>query len=170
MRASSRRLTLIGSATAALLVLAGCAGADDDTAADEASASPSPVEEMAEPTTEAEETVAAEEPAAETASGGYIEYASYTADPASYAAAGDVVLFFSASWCPTCQAADGNLSESDFPNDLTVVTVDYDENTDLRQQYGVTVQHTFVQVDEQGNELAKWTGSTTVDQIAGQVV
>ncbi len=45
------------------------------------------------------------------------------------------------------------------PDGLTVVKVDYDTETDLRQQYGVTQQHTFVQVDESGAELAKWTGS-----------
>jgi hypothetical protein len=46
--------------------------------------------------------------------------------------------------------------------------VDYDAATDLRTQYGVTVQHTFVQVDGQGNELAKFTGAPTGAAIASQ--
>ena len=33
--------------------------------------------------------------------------------------------------------------------------------TDLRKQYGITQQHTFVQVDPDGGELATWTGSIT---------
>ena len=56
------------------------------------------------------------------------------------------------------------------PAGLTVVSVDYDSATDLRKQYGVTVQHTFVQVDEAGAELAKFTGSTSGEAIAEQTV
>jgi thiol-disulfide isomerase/thioredoxin len=98
--------------------------------------------------------------------GSYIDYAAYQQDPAKFAAGGDVVLFFNASWCPTCQAASANFSSQAVPNGLTVVSVDYDDNTALRQQYGVTVQHTFVQVDASGAQLAKWSGSTSFDQVA----
>ena len=39
---------------------------------------------------------------------------------------------------------------------------------ELKQKYGITTQHTFVQVDADGNEVAKWTGSLTADEIAEQ--
>ncbi len=53
---------------------------------------------------------------------------------------------------------------------MTIVVVDFDTANDLRQKYGVTVQHTFVQVDAEGNELAKWSGSVTADEVAQNTV
>ena len=100
---------------------------------------------------------------------GYISQADYEADPAAYADT-DVVLFFHATWCPTCKAADDSLTSNPVPEGLTIVKVDYDENVDLKEKFGVTVQHTFVQVDPDGTELVKWTGSTTAEQIAGHTV
>jgi hypothetical protein len=78
------------------------------------------------------------------------------------------VLFFAASWCSTCQRADKNLLGSGVPEGLTVVKTDYDSSTALKKQYGVTVQHTFVQVDPSGEALAKFTGSDTAEEISSQ--
>lgn len=70
-----------------------------------------------------------------------------------------VVLFFHAPWCPDCRATEKAIDESGVPQGLTVVKVDYDSDTDLRKQYGVTQQHTFVQVAADGAQIGKWTGS-----------
>jgi thiol-disulfide isomerase/thioredoxin len=86
------------------------------------------------------------------------------------AAAGPAVLFFHAGWCPTCRAAmseiDARLSEL---GNITVVVVDYDSNKKLRKQYGVTYQHTYVQIDGDGEKIALWNGGG-VDGILGNVV
>lgn len=147
------RLTALAAAT--VLALAGCA-------ADAGSTVPaqSPVSEA--PATASPPAPASTSPAA--SEGGFIDYADYAQDPAAYAA-GEVVLFFNATWCPTCQEATKNLEQSDFPSELTVVSVDYDSQTDLRKRYGVTTQHTFVQVSADGEEIEKFTGATTVEQI-----
>ena len=71
----------------------------------------------------------------------------------------DVVLFFAASWCPSCKTADKNLSSETIPEGLTILKLDYDSNLDLRKEYGITSQHAFVQVDSKGNEIKKWYGS-----------
>lgn len=70
------------------------------------------------------------------------------------------VLFFHASWCPTCRAADADISAklSSIPAGLIIHKVDYDTATDLKKKYGVTYQHTFVQVDEKGEMITKWSG------------
>ncbi len=69
------------------------------------------------------------------------------------------VLFFSASWCPSCVAADKNFkSETDLAINADILKVDYDANKDLRDKYGVTSQHTFVRVDAQGNLIKKMVG------------
>lgn len=103
--------------------------------------------------------------------GSYIDYAAYAANPQMYAD-GKVVLFFHASWCSTCKEADKNLTgdPASLPAGLTVVKTDFDSETELRQRYGVTVQHTFVQVDPKGDQVAKWSGSTTGADIAGRTV
>jgi hypothetical protein len=56
------------------------------------------------------------------------------------------------------------------PSDLTIVVVDFDNSDDLRKKYGITVQHTFVQIDATGESLKKWSGSTTIDQIVKTLV
>jgi len=72
------------------------------------------------------------------------------------------VLFFHASWCPTCKIADEKLQEwyagDGFPLDLYKVDYDADASQELKTRYGVTYQHTFVLIDAQGNALAKFTG------------
>lgn len=94
-------------------------------------------------------------------------------DPVKLARAvrGDVVLFFRAPWCPTCRALDADIREnlSAIPAGVTILDVDYDSSTDLKQKYGVTYQHTLVQVDAQGNQIAKWTGSLTLAELVAQI-
>ena len=159
------------------LVLAGCAS----PSADSPSSSPAPETSAAaaSPTQAAPTTSSAEaSPSAEATSesapagpGSYITLAEYDAERSAYDST-DVVLFFNAQWCSTCKVARDNI-EADLaaiPSGLTIVVVDFDTANDLRQQYGVTVQHTFVQVDAAGTELAKWSGSVTVDEIAKNTV
>jgi thiol-disulfide isomerase/thioredoxin len=95
-------------------------------------------------------------------------YEDYAPGKLAYAAEGDVVLFFHASWCPTCRATEAAIGESGIPDGLTILKVNYDTAIELRQRYGVTVQHTFVHVDEDGNEIAKWQGTITPAEIASR--
>jgi thiol-disulfide isomerase/thioredoxin len=106
---------------------------------------------------------------AEAAAGNYIMYESYEAAPGQYAES-NVVLFFSAAWCSTCKKARSNFEASvdQIPSDLTVVVVDFDDSSELRKKYGVTLQHTFVQIDSMGEMVKKWSGSTSIEQIVNQ--
>ncbi len=92
-------------------------------------------------------------------------YESYSPEKIAEAAAkGDVVLFFRALWCPTCRALDADINANlkNIPTNLTILIVDYDNSTDLKKKYGVTYQHTLVQVDKSGTLLKKWTKSLTL--------
>ncbi|MEK7631940.1 MAG: thioredoxin family protein [Patescibacteria group bacterium] len=73
---------------------------------------------------------------------------------------GRAVLYFHANWCPVCRVLEPDLRAniSTFPSDVTILKVDYDHETALKQQYGVTYQHTFVQVDANGVERKQWSG------------
>lgn len=78
-----------------------------------------------------------------------------------------VVLFFHAPWCPYCVAADKDfkaaLSADTFPQNVTLLKTDYDSQTELKRKYGVTTQHTFVQIDSSGNQITKWISGESAE-------
>lgn len=71
---------------------------------------------------------------------------------------GRAIIFFHASWCPLCVAAERDL-KSNFdkvPKDITILKTDYDTSQQLKSKYGIVAQDTWVQVDAEGKEIAKW--------------
>ncbi len=76
------------------------------------------------------------------------------------------VLFFYAAWCPTCRPANESFTKNvtQIPSDVILFRVDYDTEDELKKQYGVTYQHTFVMVDEAGNAVKKWNGGS-IDEL-----
>lgn len=98
-------------------------------------------------------------------------YEAYAPEKLAKAENGDVVLFFRASWCPTCSALDADIkaNSASIPNGLTILDVDYDKSSDLKKKYGVTTQHTLVQVDASGNLIAKWQGGSTLSALMSKV-
>ena len=139
-----------------MLLLASCASAG-------------PVATTTYPETSITESPAASSSANENA-GAYIDYASYAVSADQYADT-NVVLFFNAVWCSTCKQAKDNFeaSLSEIPEDLTIVLVDFDDSIELRKKYGVTVQHTFIQIDSEGDAIGKWSGSVTIAEIQSQL-
>lgn len=87
-------------------------------------------------------------------------YTTYDSGKLSFAKNGKVVLFFHAPWCPSCVAYDKKITQNTImvPENVLLMKTDYDTNMELRKKYGVTSQHTFVQVDENGNLIKKWLG------------
>lgn len=83
---------------------------------------------------------------------------------------GRVVLYFWASWCPTCKVLDKELRErgSELPNDVTILKANYDTEKELKKKYQIVQQHTLVQVDKNGNEVTKWIGGN-IDVIKEQL-
>lgn len=90
-------------------------------------------------------------------------YEAYSPEKLSLAKDGKVALFFHATWCPTCRAIESEIQAGAMiPAGVHILKVDYDTATALRQKYGVTVQHTFVQVDATGAALQKFSDATSV--------
>ena len=98
-------------------------------------------------------------------------YEAYGADKVARAETGDVVIFFHASWCPSCRglnsSIEGNLKS--IPEGVTILKADYDKETELKKKYGVTTQHTLVQVDKNGNMIKKWSGGGSLDSVLSQI-
>lgn len=137
------------------LALAGCATTDaSDAGAGDASTTEADMmtSEPMDDATDAPEASAdaMDDDAAAPTEGAYLDYE----DGAIEATAGPKALFFHASWCPKCRALDEDLKAEGAPDGLTVFKVDYDSRTDLRQQYGVTIQTTIVFVDDAGEKIS----------------
>ncbi len=98
-------------------------------------------------------------------------YEAYNPEMMTWAKDGKVVLFFRASWCPTCRSVDADIKKNlaSIPKNVTILDVDYDTETALKAKYGVTYQHTFVQVDATGKQIAKWSGSPTLASLVSEV-
>ena len=94
-------------------------------------------------------------------------YEAYSPEKISWAEHGKVVLFFNASWCPTCRGLDAELKAqmANIPEGTFIFSVDYDKSADLKQKYGVTTQHTLVQVDAKGNMINKWSGGGKLSDV-----
>jgi thiol-disulfide isomerase/thioredoxin len=146
---------VIGLGLAALL-FTGCTPVDTSATGTESSPP------ISEPSASADQVFAS--------TAGYITYETYLAAPKNYANS-EVVLFFNAYWCSTCKAARDGFESGlgEIPEDLTIVLVDFDENTEMRKKHDVIVQHTFIQIDSAGNELQRWYGSTLVSEISEKV-
>ena len=69
-----------------------------------------------------------------------------------------ILLFFYAAWCPYCRTADKAFTDNldKIPAGVTVLKTDYDSNSDLKKKYGVTTQHTFVQIDDKQEKVTLW--------------
>lgn len=98
-------------------------------------------------------------------------YEAYAPGKLALAEKGKVVLFFRASWCPTCKALDADIRShlSSIPAGVTILDVDYDNSSALKQTYGVTYQHTLVQVRADGSMITKWSGSPTLATLVAQI-
>lgn len=98
-------------------------------------------------------------------------YESYAPEKIAKAETGKVVLFFHASWCPTCRALNSDIEAniSKIPNGTTVLKTDYDTETELKKKYGVTTQHTLVQVDKDGNMITKWSGGSKLENLLAKI-
>lgn len=81
------------------------------------------------------------------------------------------VYFFHAKWCPTCKVANEEFMQNvdKIPSEVSLFKTDYDGEKELKAQYGITYQHTFVYVDSQGKEIKKWNGGGIAELISNTI-
>lgn len=99
-------------------------------------------------------------------------YQAYDAAKVTSAAqSGKAVLFFYAPWCPTCRGTDADITKNStsIPSGVAIFKTDYDSSSDLKKKYGVTTQHTFVQVDANGNMITSWRGSSSLASLVANI-
>lgn len=95
----------------------------------------------------------------------------YSEDKLARAESGTVVLAFFADWCPSCRALKQSIASQadEIPAGLTILELDYDEETELKQKYGVRTQHTLVEVDANGEAIQTWRGGNRLSDIVERV-
>lgn len=94
-----------------------------------------------------------EEPSKPTGNKG--TYRDYSPEAVS-SATGQAVLFFHAPWCPQCNSIEKGIKEQGVPTGYDIFKVDYDSSHELRDKYKITIQSTFVRVNESGEEIDKY--------------
>ena len=72
----------------------------------------------------------------------------------------NLVLFFHAPWCPSCQATDQEIVNriTELPEDAIIFKNDYDSETTLREKFEITQQHSIVIINKQNQLMFKQTG------------
>lgn len=99
-----------------------------------------------------------------------LEVKPYTAAALAEAEKADqpVALHFHADWCPTCRAQDKVVQalKAEKGLDLTILTVNYDTEKDLKRRFKVNSQSSLVVLRGQ-KETARLVGDTTMDGIRG---
>ena len=97
---------------------------------------------------------------------GYVDYTEGSVKTA-LAAGQKVVLFFHASWCPSCKSLNAAIMSelASIPADTLIVKVDYDSSDVLKQKYGVTSQHTTVLIDKDMRLISKKLGARSVSEV-----
>lgn len=60
-----------------------------------------------------------------------------------------ILLFFHADWCPTCQNFDKQIRAATLPKNVVILKVNYDTADVLKKKYSVLSQSTWIQVDSE---------------------
>jgi thioredoxin-like negative regulator of GroEL len=100
---------------------------------------------------------------------GYVDYTDTVLEDSN---GSTQVLFFHAPWCSVCNFFEGQIEEQGVPDGVTIVKIDFDSETELKNQYGVNVQSTFVLLDENGEIVNSWPfarGLTDIQDLYDQV-
>ncbi len=81
-----------------------------------------------------------------------------------------ILLFFHADWCPTCQNFEKQILKATLPEDVVILKVNYDTETELKQKYSILSQSTFVQIDSLGNMYKRWLGKSELTDILTDMI
>ena len=82
----------------------------------------------------------------------------------------NVLLFFTASWCPTCRALKKDIEKNMdiIPDDMLIVELDYDKETQMKKLYWVTIQHTLIFIDKDKNNILKKVWITRIQSLVDE--
>lgn len=117
----------------------------------------------------ADEVATAEEASTADAAPGV--YTTYDADTIAQSDAEHILLFFHATWCPSCKALDADIvaNADSIPAGVEIYKVDYDTSTALKRQYGVTTQHSIIEITASGEALSSISHPLTLEGVLATI-
>lgn len=103
-------------------------------------------------------------------SASYVDYTAQTR--ASLEGKRPFAIFFHASWCPVCKAIETELKANldSYPDGVMILEADYDTETELKSEFGVTRQYWFVYFDANGEVVFSnnlFNASDVIDKFIG---
>lgn len=98
-------------------------------------------------------------------------YTAYGADTIAQSDAEHILLFFHATWCPSCKALDANIVANAYsiPAGVEIYKVDYDTSAALKRQYGVTTQHSIIEITASGEALSRISHGLTLEDVLATI-
>lgn len=130
----------------AVVALSG--GSDEDSTVSTPSSSNS--------TNSSDDSAQAARPTTPTSSTGVDRYVTYSDSVLADSTDSKRVLFFHATWCTVCNAFEREIKAEGVPEGITLIKANFDNDTDLKKEYGITVQSTFVLLDENNEAVRSW--------------
>jgi len=78
-----------------------------------------------------------------------------------------IVLFFHTTWCPSCRALEKDIvsNQGSIPAGVEIYKVDYDTAIALKKQYGVTTQHSLIEIASDGTAKSSITHPATLADV-----
>ena len=78
-----------------------------------------------------------------------------------------LVLFFHATWCPTCNALESDIKEnlSLIPSDVVIFRINYDRSTKLKKILNITSQSTMVLLRKKWKEYPRIMWVTKISDV-----
>jgi thiol-disulfide isomerase/thioredoxin len=98
-------------------------------------------------------------------------YTIYDADTIAQSDAEHILLFFHATWCPSCKALDADIvaNAGSIPAGVEIYKVDYDTSTALKRQYGVTTQHSIIEITASGETESSISHPLTLEGVLATI-
>ena len=98
-------------------------------------------------------------------------YTAYDAEKIATSDADHIVLFFHATWCPSCRALDAeiNANTNSIPSGVEIYKLDYDTETALKRQYGITTQHSVIEIDSTGKARSAVTHPGSLEALLSTI-
>ncbi len=98
-------------------------------------------------------------------------YAAYDPNVIAQSEAEHILLFFHATWCPSCKALDADIVANidKIPLGVEIYKTDYDTATDLKRKYGVTTQHSIIEISASGEAESSISHPLTLEGVLATI-
>lgn len=76
-------------------------------------------------------------------------------------------LFFHAEWCPTCRQMEKEITAnlSTLPEGTQILKADFDKESELKKEYGITSQSTVVIINAKGKAIKTLSAPTSTEIV-----